>query len=325
MRYYEDDADGYATTPVVWGENNQDALSDPTIAGFLESSHDSSVTNQLVALNEKNYAGFYLYRFSSNDKDEEARDNPDGDRRYDYIVKKAVYQDFDDWTASPDYYESSLGGLPTLTFTENFDGNADAARSGAICVTNAWNEDKFFPADYKSEDFQDEPLSSQFSPDDITTERKFIRVRSRILADRKARNTETLVNKTMALARDGKILNTKNSLPYGLEKITFKARASVDDDNFAVYKKGTAWNTFPQYISATWELTEVAPSKPYFSYIFLYQPDVWEGYSWYELRIIQTDSSDANNDTVNVELWKHLSDGAEVLVGTGSPMVMSST
>ncbi len=115
--YYEDDAEAYEANTVMWGENNPDALSDPTLAGFLESTHDTTVTNALIALNVKDYRGFYLYRFSSNDKDEESRDNPDGDHRYDYIVKKAVYQDFDDWIASPDYCGSSLGGLPTLSFT----------------------------------------------------------------------------------------------------------------------------------------------------------------------------------------------------------------
>ena len=312
--YYEDDAEAYEANPVMWGENNPDALSDPTLAGFLESTHDTTVTNSLIALNEKNYTGFYLYRFSSNDKDAAARDNPDGDRRYDYIVKKAVYQDFDDWTASPTYYEESLGGLPTLTFTEDFDGNASSAMDD-ICIRTPWLADGYAPGDTKSEDFQDDPLSDEFNPDDVDTTRLFIRTGSRVLVDRKARNTDTTVNRSMALNLFGKIQNTKNSIPFGLEKITFKARASIDDDNFAVYKKGTDWNTLPQYISASWQLTEVAPSKPYFAYIFLYQPSVWDGFSWYELRIIQTDSANANNDTVNIELWKHLSDGTETRVG----------
>ena len=314
--YYVDDAEEYEPDPVLWGENNPDALSDPTLAGFLESSHDTIVTNRLVALNEKNYTGFYLYRFSSNDLDDEARTNPDGDRRYDYIVKKAVYQDFDDWTASPDYYESSLGGLPTLTFTENFDGNAASAASGAICVTNAWYEDKYFPADYKAEDFQDEDLSDEFNPEDVDTERLFIRSGSRVLADRKAKNTDTLVNKTMALNLYGKIQNTKNSISYGLEKITFKARASIDDRNFAVFKDGTKWDTFPKYVTASWQLQDLAPSKPYFSYVLLYQPPTWGGASWYEVRIIQADSANANNDTVNIEVWRHKSDGTESRVGS---------
>ena len=304
--YYEDDAEAYEANPVTWGENNPDALSDPTRAGFLESSHDTTVTNQLVTLNEKDYRGFYLYRFSSNDKDDEARNDPDGDRRYDYIVKKAVYQDFDDWTASPTYFESSLGGLPTLTFTENFDGNAASAQGGAICVTNAWQEDKYAPADTKEEDFQDPDniTSDEFDSRPKTTPGGFRRTDSRILVDRKTKNTDTLINKTMALTAKGQIENTQSSLPYGLEKITFKARASIDDSNFAIFKDGTDW-TLPQYVSATWSLTEMAPSRPYLSYIFLYQPASWDdGASWYEVRIVQTDSADANNNSVSVQLWR---------------------
>ena len=307
--YYVDDAEAYEADAVIWGENNPDALSDPTLAGFLESTHDTTVTNRLVALNEKKYKGYYLYRFSSNDLDEEAAQSQEGDRRYDYIVKKAVYQDFDDWTASPEYYESSLGGLPTLTFTENFDGNAASAQSGAICVTDPWAEDGYAPGDSKDEDFQDDTLSDEFSTAEIRTPGRFIRRGSRVLADRKAKNTDLRVNKTMALTLNGQIENTKDSLPYGLEKITFKARASVDDSNFALYTKGTSWalpsNGNQIFVNATWALGQMAPSKPYLSYIFLYQPPSFDdGASWYEVRIIQTDSADANNNTVRVELWR---------------------
>ena len=324
--YYEDDAATYEAEPVMWGENNQDALSDPTLAGFLESSHDTTVTNRLIALNEKDYKGFYLYRFSSNDKDEAAAQTADGDRRYDYIVKKAVYQDFDDWTASPDYYESSLGGLPTITYTENFDGNAASAQSGATCVTEPWFEDTYgnFSVDasgnihaadsYKVEQFQDEEVSDNFKATDQVTEYGFIRSGSRILADRKPNNNaQQRVNLALALNLYGQIENTSASIPYGLEKITFKARASVDDSNFAVYRGGTAW-TLPQYVTATWELTEKADSKPYLSYLFLYQPsDPFGDYgpSWYEVRLVQTDSLDANNNSVSVQLWRRDSSATE--------------
>ena len=311
--YYEDDAAEYEPNPVMWGENNPDALSDPTLAGFLESSHGTLVTNQLIALNQKNYTGFYLYRFSSNDKDTAAAQSQEGDRRYDYIVKKAVYQDFDDWTASPVYYESSLGGLPTLTFTEDFDGNAAAAQSGAICVTAPWDEDDYADMDTKREKFNEENLSDTFSASALPTTYGFIRTGSRIIADRKASNKETTVNKTLALSLNGQVENTSASIPHGLEKITFQARASVDDSNFAMYKNGTAWalpsNNSQIFVKATWQLSQMAPSKPYLSYIFLYQPPDWdEGASWYEVRIIQNDSADGNNNTVRVELWRKDSD-----------------
>ena len=300
--YYEDDAAAYEDAPVVWGENNQGRIFTPPVAGFLESSHDTTVTNSLVVRNEENYAGFYMYRFHSNDK----ADGP----RYDYIVKKAVYQDFDDWTASPDYYECSLGGLPTLTFTENFDGNAYSVLSGAVCVTNAWEEDAYDPdSDIKCEDFQEDVPSDEFYDDDVWTPKGFIRTGSRIIEDRKARNYDTMVNKSVGLRPHGKIQNTSDAMPDGLEKVTFHARASVCDDNFAIYKGGTDWgltnNNDAIFVNAQWSLAEMAPSKPYFSYIFLYQPGSWEdGPSWYEVRIIQTDSSDLNNNTVRVELWR---------------------
>ncbi len=307
--YYEENAEAYETTPVVWGENNNpETLTDPTLAGFLESSHDTTVTNHLIALNEKDYRGFYLYRFSSNDKDQEAAQAEGGDHRYDYIVKKAVYQDFDDWTASPLYYEASLGGLPTLTFAEDFDGNATASADD-ICIRTAWLEDGYADDDTKWEDFTDDDLSDVFSATAIDTPLYFVRTGSRILVDRKKSDKETLVNKVMALNLNGKIENTADSLPNGLEKITFQARASVDDSHFAIYKGGTSWalpaNNSQMFMNATWQLSQMAPSKPYLSYIFLYQPPEWdEDESYYEVRMMQNDSADANNNTVRVELWR---------------------
>ena len=306
--YYEDDAAEYETTPTVWGENNQGRSSVPPFSGYLESSHDTTVTNSLVVRNEEDYKGFYMYRFHSNSKDDA--------QRYDYIVKKAVYQDFDDWTASPYYYESSLGGLPTLAYAEDFDGNGVSVLSDAICATNAWTQDGYDPDnDVKREDFQEDALSDVFSDDDVKTHHGFIRTGSRILADRKTKNTETNVNHSLALRPHGKIQNTSDAIPHGLEKITFKARASIDDDNFAIYKDGTAW-TLPLAISTMWQLTEKAPSKPYFSYVFLYQPEVWNN-SWYELRVTQDDSIVyySDNMPIVISLWRHKSDGTEAQVG----------
>ena len=319
--YYADDAAEYEAQPRIWGENNPDALTDPTRAGFLESSFVTDVTNSLVVLNEKGYTGLYLYRFRSNDLDDAAAHTEDNgqifDRRYEYIVKKAVYQDFDDWTASPTYYESSLGGLPTITYSENFDGNAAAAQAGEVCVADPWSEDNYVEGDTKVELFQDETPSDTFTLSATPTTFGFLRTDSRIILDRKTKKTQTdaAVNKSVGLALNGRVENTSASLPDGLEKVTFKARASVDDDNFAIYMNGTAW-TLPLAISTTWQFTDAALSKPYFSYVFLYQPNVWNN-SWYELRVAQDDSTDNNADNTPalISLWRHKKDGTEEQVG----------
>jgi hypothetical protein len=312
--YYEDDAADYEATPVVWGENNPGKTSAPPVAGFLESSHGTAVTNTLVVRNEDNYVGYYMYRFHSNDK----VDGP----RYDYIVKKAVYQDFDKWTASPDHYEYSLDGLPTLLFAEDFDGNLPSAQSGAVCVTNSWNLDEYAPGDYKREDFQNETPSNLFSARPVMTGGGFLRTGSRILVDRVPNSAAQTTNKTVALALDGQIENTGASVPYGLEKVTFKARASVADDRFAIYDGGTCdLSSYGSqvFVNATWSLTDMAPSKPYFSYIFLYRPATEDdGASWYEVRIVQADSINANNSTVLIELWRRDPTASESVLVAGS-------
>ena len=316
--YYADDADEYSSDVVYWGDNDPDAISDPTIAGFLEKSLDRDAVGRVVALNEKNYTGFYLYRFST---DDDAGD-------FDYLIKKAVYQDFDDWTATPDYYESSLGGLPTTTYAENFDGNATEAASGSVVSTNKWSLDGYDEdsTQYARETFQYDDTSDAWESSGIETKLGFYRTGTRILTDR-LKGTTAAANKSMAVKLDGQIENLGKPAPtstrvptitYGLEKIEFKARASLSDDNFAIYKDGTGWTlTSGQslYISTKWYLSDVSPSKPYFSYILLYQP----AYSylaeetpatWYELRMIKDDTTANTLDkTVTFELWRRDSTG----------------
>ena len=313
--YYEEDAAAYEDTPVVWGERTPGKITAPPAAGFLESSHDTTVANRLVFLNQNGYNGFYLCRFSSDDK-------ADGDSRFGYVVKKAVYQDFDKWTASPDHYEYSLDGLPTLTFVEDFDGNLPSAQSGDVCVTNAWSLDEYAPGDYKREDFQNETPSNLFSARPVMTGGGFLRTGSRILVDRVPNSAAQTTNKTVALALSGQIENTGASVPCGLEKVTFKARASVADDRFALYNGGTCdLSSYGSqvFVNATWSLTDMAPSKPYFSYIFLYRPATEDdGASWYEVRIVQTDSINANNSTVLIELWRRDPTASESVLVAGS-------
>lgn len=320
--YYADDADDYSSDVVYWGDNDPDAISDPTIAGFLEKNIDQGAVSRVVALNEKKYNGFYLYRFSTDDDA----------GVFDYLIKKAVYQDFDDWTATPDYYESSLGGLPTTTYAENFDGNSVEAASGSVVSTNKWSLDGYGDADstqYARETFQFDETSEAWEASGIETGLGFYRTGTRVLTDRLI-GTTAAANMSLAMRLDGQIENlgtpapTSTRIPtitYGLEKIAFKARASVSDDNFALYKDGTGWtlasgsnNNGPSmYISTTWYFENVSPSKPYFSYILFYKPaDSYlaeeEPATWYELRIVKSDSS-ADDNTAIFQLWHRDSTG----------------
>ena len=324
-QYYADDAEDYEVEPTIWSDNNPDSLSDPTIAGNLESSRwlgTDGITNSIVALNEKNYNGFYLYRFSSNDEATNLVNNLGEDKRYDYIVKKAVWQDFDDWTASPTFYETSLGGLPTLTFAENFDGNASSAASGAICLTDPWYQDEYADADSKREDFNDEVIDesdNEYQSSAAATLYDFIRTGSRVIKDRgiNTQASTTKINQTLALQLDGQFENTSDSMPYGLEKLTFKARASVDDNRFVLNTAKTT-QALPFYASATFQLTQVAPSKHYLSFVFLYQADLALNAFWYELRLIQTDSKSADDNYVSAELWRHDKDGTYKMVASAN-------
>ncbi len=268
---YTNDAATWIATPVVWGDNDQD-FPYPPIAGFVETAP----TNALRA--ELTYPGFLLMRFNTVTND--------------YIAKRAVYQDFNDWQASPDAFEESLGLYGAVAYQQGFDDwTTDAYGTGLTL-----------------EDFQQDSVDSDYVRSPVMTGNFWQMEHGRIIAER-VRQPLPGVTPNMALMLDrqslGRVGNTCLSMVYGVDLVRFRARAGINDQYYAVYQGGYGW-PWPLTVKSTMRATEISPAFPYLSLIVGFQPGFFSAGSFYEVRLVQIDENDANRTDrrMQVQVWR---------------------
>lgn len=282
--HYTNDAPAFATQRVIWGDDDQSFVN-PPLGGFVEMG----ATNPVVA--ELTYNGFLLMRFNT--------------ESLDYIAKRAVYQDFDEWEASEDVYEESLGLYATQTFETQFED---------------WPIDIYYSADSKGDSFQYDDVEDEVQTYETMNLTGWQRLNSRIIAERLAayeKEGDNHSNHALLLNKGGYIGNSSSAITYGVNTFDFLARASISDRHFALYKSGTGW-ALPQVIKPTFSVGDYAASKYYISFLFCYQ----EGFGsddpiYYELRAIQADATASQANAIIYEIWRHNADGTEVKL-TGS-------
>ncbi|NLF85584.1 MAG: hypothetical protein GX571_05710, partial [Lentisphaerae bacterium] len=175
---YTNDAPAYWSTPVVWGDNDQ-SFANPPIGGDAEVN----ATNALVA--EMEYSGFLLMRLTTTNGN--------------YIGKRAVYQNFDEWQASKTEFEESLGLYAVKTYREDFD---------------TWPDDGYEWDETQGEDFQPpNPLAATYSPTVFQTLNGWLAQQARVVAERKINNS-AVANQALLLNRlaGGWVGNSGDSL-----------------------------------------------------------------------------------------------------------------
>ena len=264
---YTDGAEEFQKEPVVWGDDNQ-AFINPPLGGFVEVGAEKGIQAELE------YNGFLLMRFSTTNLD--------------YMVKRAVWQDFDEWQASQDYFEESLGLYATTPYSVDFDN---------------WTSDGYIDRDGKGADFQIDTPSVAFSDFDTFTDENWIRSKSRIIQERKIDN-KLPANQAVDIQRGGFIGNSGYSITYGLSRFSYRVRSSLADDRWALYTGGEAW-TLPKTIKPTFYIAERADSEHYLGLIFCYRDGKWgETPGYYELRFIQASCEWGQDNWRRVELWR---------------------
>lgn len=264
---YTDDAKEFQQEPVIWGEADQ-AFVNPPLGGFVEVA----ATNGIQA--ELEYTGFLLMRFNA-----QARD---------YIVKRAVWQDFDDWQASQEYYEQSLGLYATTPYKVDFD---------------KWIADGYVELDTKGSSFENDEASSVYDDYDTFTYGNWIRSKSRIIRERQIKR-DVPGNVAVDIQRGGFIGNSGFAMTYGLSSFDYRVRSSLADNRWALYKDGTGW-TLPQTITPTFYVADRADSEHYLGVIFCYQDGDWgETPGYYELRFLQGSCTSGNDNWLRAELWR---------------------
>jgi hypothetical protein len=268
---YTNDAAAWAATPAVWGDNDQD-FPYPPIAGFVETAPTNALRAELV------YSGFLLMRFNTVTND--------------YIAKRAVYQDFNDWQASPDAFEESLGLYGAVAYQQGFDDwTTDAYGTGLTL-----------------EDFQQDSADSDYVRSPVMTGNFWQMEHGRVIAER-VRQPLPGVTPNMALMLDrqslGRVGNTCLSMVYGVDLVRFRARAGINDQYHAVYQGGYGW-PWPLTVKSTMRATEISPAFPYLSLIVGFQPGFFSAGSFYEVRLVQIDENDASRTDrrMQVQVWR---------------------
>ncbi len=270
---YTNDAAFFSPTPVVWGDNDQD-FPYPPVAGYLELDATNSIRAELE------YSGFLLMRF-----------NADNNATNAYIVKRAVYQNFNTWQASKVYFEESQGLYGIQSFPEDF---------------NAWTTDAYLAGSDLGEPFQNETPSDEFKVYPFMTANNWVMANGRIVDERHKLQADP-VNLALLLRQAGYVRNSGGSLTEGVEKMTYQARASIDESlaelRFALYNGGYSW-TLPQTITTTFRAVEMSPAKPYISVLAGFQP-FSQGSSCYEIRLAQVSQTTTGSDnTLQAQIWR---------------------
>ncbi len=288
---YTNDAPAFSTERVVWGEDDQSFIN-PPLGGFVEMG----ATNPVVA--ELTYNGFLLMRFST--------------ESLDYIAKRAVYQDFDEWEASEDVYEESLGLYATQSFETTFDD---------------WSTNIYYFADSKGDTFQYDVVEDEIQTDGKMNMTGWQRTTSQIIEERLSTFSrvaeENEKNHALLLNKGGNFGNSSDAITYGANTFDFRARASISDKHFALYKGGASWDlTADRTIKPTFSVGNYADSKFYVSFLFCYQ----DGYGsdepiYYELRAIQDDAISGHNNVVRFKLYRHNIDGTSTPLSRGETTV----
>jgi hypothetical protein len=282
---YTNNATAFDPIPYNWGDNDQD-FPFPPIAGYVERP----ATNSMRAILE--YEGFLLFRV-----------NTDPAKR-DYIVKRAVYQNFDNWQASQYYFEESLGLYAVKSFTNNF---------------NFWVSDTYPIGDQRSNDF--ELLAGSVGQANVTMPTMappgFAYVDGKAIAERTHIAPNLLANTALSLSADsvGRVWNTSAGFTPGIDSFTFTGRASVDDPYFALYKGSvsdspfTGANWLGNYVvTTTLRARETSRAPAYISVMTYYQPTYFGGGlgSFYEVRFVQASDPDAgfSDNRLEVQVWR---------------------
>lgn len=298
---YVDDAAAYDPSPWLWGDNDQD-FPNPPIAGWAEQN----ATNPIVA--EMEYDGFLVIRMNHNDDVN------------DYLAKRAVYQNFNIWTAHPEEFEESTGLYSIKTFREEFN-------------SSDWQFDAYEPAKTKIESVDSTGVTDFVSGTPGRTFNWWMYDNARIVKELDVwdadllsfvpRRAVELGNKPLL----SRVWNTYASKTLGIDTFSFKGRLSLNDNHFSFFTGKPNLNPFVDG-DAAWPRTQAieivgraaanSPGHVYLSIITwlqLYEDGYDYKPSYYEVRFIQSDSTDNRYERLNIEAyrWKN---GVATKVGT---------
>jgi hypothetical protein len=294
---YVDNAAAFDTNAWVWGDNDQEFYY-PPVAGYAERNATNSIKAELV------YAGTLLIRMNETNGE--------------YIVKRAVYQNFNVWPASQTDFEKSFGLYAIQTYRQDFN-------------TNLWGYgyDAYSPNRYDLEPVDTTPVTDFVRSSPTLTWFFWAYDYARVV---KERNVLSAARNAIELDAHGWVRNTAYAIKMlGTENLEFKARLSMNDplnDRHFTYFMGTG-EVNPFMASTNWPkgywvetqfraAPPLSPGLASCSVLTWFTPGLWTDSgepNYYETRLTQVDPTSGGVNQLQLALyrWK---DGVGALVGS---------
>jgi len=263
----------YSTNINVWGDNDQPWFT-PPLLGVGEADGSNIVLNLDSA-----YKGQLVFVYNLADGN--------------YEVKKCAYQDFNEWRASEDYFEESLGHMDVVKYTNSFD-------AWVLSTTEVSSVTFDAPYEWETNDTYYSAPESQGG--------SFWYIEDALVLEEKDQNRATRFSELED--NIGAVWPHRSQLTDGLRAIDFRYRAKFDDHYHAWYTSGTAWNNYS--VRALLAASDESPDC-HLSMFGRYQ----DQNNYYELRVTPTNSS-----LVTLSLWKRKS-GVVTKIHESSPFTAS--
>ena len=192
-----------------------------------------------------------------------------------FVILEGYFQNFDEWRASRDYFEESLGN----TEVELFENNFDNWTVNNLYVTQPGND---------REDFEYWPTNRYTGiMSNNWPAGWFIEL---------AGTTSEMVNASMACAlhQNGSTWPFRSKVTKGLKQFDFKYRVTQNIFDPTIYLNGTLW---PGYrVKADLRASQLSPMKPYLSLFSRYQTSS----TYYEARFRRI-----NDTQIDITMWRH--------------------
>ncbi len=213
---YTNSATIFAQSPVEWLDDNQDpsARNPPMSGNAVDVSGTDPIQIQMT------YNGFIMFRFCSTNG-------------Y-YEVRRAAWQDFNAWQANNTEFSRSFGLYQTDTYESDLVGKSPTVMDSASIPS-------FEVGTTVSPSILDETYFNGLRVDKAW----LIQERSNLLIEAVSyRNRAIKVSASPSSYGKGSIQTTSGSATDGRDTLTMRVRASMDDDNFAVYKRGALFENY---------------------------------------------------------------------------------
>lgn len=264
LERYTNNAPEYLEAPDYWADPDQEYIF-PPLASFAALDPDARIELDFV------YDGFLMFRFNT--------------ETLEYTVKRAAFQDFDDWQASIDRFEYSLGLFAVQSFPADFD---------------TWTPDTVGIGQRSIEDFEAESVSDEQFQWLIQTANFWAgsnarRIRERVDAP-DDRNRAMMLN--FKPESRGRVFNTGDSMVDGLNTLGFRYRSALQDDHFTWYKGGFGWGNVT--VEAEMRAGSMSPDTASISLF----ARVADPLNYYELRLLQIPDTRASDNRLQSQLWR---------------------